>query len=54
MAITLGRVVTYNEGLLPVLQDQTLSLLTLWSGGLAQSRDKLKPLYLPYHTAYGH
>ena len=24
------------------------------SSGLARSRDKLKPLYLHYHIAYGH
>ena len=27
---------------------------TLWSHGLVSSRDKLKQLYLDYHSAYGH
>ena len=28
--------------------------MTLWSCGFARSHSKLKPLYLPYHNAYGH
>ena len=30
------------------------SHITLWLRGLARSRDKLKPLYLHYHSSYGH
>ena len=30
------------------------SRITLWSRGLARSQDKLKPLYLHYHSAYGY
>ena len=28
--------------------------MTFWSRGLVRSRDKLKPLYLHYHSTYGH
>ena len=28
--------------------------MTLWLRGLARSRDKLKPLYVQYHSAYDH
>ena len=28
--------------------------MMLWSHGFANSRDKLKPLHMHYHDAYGH
>ena len=43
MATKLGRMVTYLEGL-PIKSSAL---------GVAKSRDKLKPLYLHYHSAYG-
>ena len=49
MTTKLGRVVTYLERL------QTIkSHMTVLSRDLARSRDKRKPLYLPYQSAYGH
>ena len=44
MATKLGRVVMYHEGFQPI---------KLWLRVLSKSRDKLKVLYLHYHSAYG-
>ena len=43
----IGRMITY------FVSSYLQSHITLWSRGLAISQDKLKPLYLHYHSAYG-
>ena len=48
MAIQLGRMVTYLDGLLPPNSHDPLI-----SYGLARLHDKLKP-YLSYHNTYAH
>ena len=47
MVAKLGKMVTYLERFLPI-KSQTISLC-----GLKRSRDKLNPLYIHYHNAYG-
>ena len=37
-----------------ILRGSYLCYSTLWSHGLARSRDKMKPFYLYYHNVYGH
>ena len=46
MTIKLDRMVTYLDGLLPIKSHY------LWSCGLSRLRDKLKSLYLHYHSGY--
>ena len=48
MATKLYSMVTYFKQL------PGIKLLTLWSCGLARTRDKLKPLYNHSSSAYGH
>ena len=48
MATKLGRIVAYLKGLLPKIT-QPFGLVVF-----ARSRDKLKPLYLHYYSAYDH
>ena len=48
IATKLGRVLKHHEG------SHSYTQVTFLSGGLAILRDKLKPLYLHYHSAYGH
>ena len=48
MTTKLGMMVPYLDGLLPI------KFHDLWLHDLATSCHKLKLLYLPYHSAYGH
>ena len=48
MPITLGGMIIYLDGLLAIKARELLRR------SLARSRDKLRPLYLEYHIAYGH
>ena len=47
MATKLGRMAAHFDGLLPIKSYHFLITFV-------RSRDKLKPLYLPYHSAYDH
>ena len=49
MPTKLGKLVTNFEELLPIM---LCDLLVIWSSEIAC--DKLKPLYLHYHSAYGY
>ena len=48
MATKGGSIVTYLDELVPK------SHMTVWSCGIPRSFDKLKPLYLHYHSVYSH
>ena len=48
MATKRGILVTYHEGLSPILSHDPLLTCS------CDTRDKLKPLYLRYPSAYGH
>ena len=48
MASKLGMLVTYIAGLLTIKSHQ------VFSGVLAKSHNKLKPLYFHHRSAYGH